>query len=136
MIIPEAPVVWGALKGLVCVYKPAEVSVKKLRTILINKVCQGKHKHTYILEAISCINVNKMSMNYLDMNTLEVRPPIAHVAIEGSSSRQLTVSVKPSLADHPLVVGPRYQEQDLPVSWSNYLGFNTSGVLCKSLILQ
>lgn len=134
MIIPEAPVVWGALKGLVCVYKPAEVSVKKLRAILINKVCQGKHTIHIFWKRFHVLNVNKMSMNYLDMNTLEVRPPIAHVAIEGSTSKQLSVSVKPSLADHPLVVGPRYQEQDLPVSWSNYLGFNTSGVLCKPLI--
>lgn len=95
---------WHALKGIVCVYKPAEVSVKKLRTTLINKICQG-------------------------LNELEVRPPLDYVAIEGDPSKKLTVSVKPSLADHPLVVGPRYQEQDLPVSWSNFLGWNTSGVL-------
>ncbi|KAF7281998.1 pseudouridylate synthase TRUB2, mitochondrial [Rhynchophorus ferrugineus] len=103
-MVMEAPVVWNNLKGIICVFKPAELSVGRLRTMLIHKICQG-------------------------MNELEVRPPINYVAIEGNPSKKLSVSVKPNLADHPLVVGPRYQEQDLPVSWSNYLGWNTSGVL-------
>lgn len=103
-MVTEAPLVWSALKGIVCVYKPAEISVKRLRTSLIHKICQG-------------------------LNDLKVRPPIDYVSIEGELTKKLIVTVKPSLADHPLVVGPRYQEQDLPVSWSNYLGWNTSGVL-------
>jgi len=103
-MVLDAPVVWNTLKGILCVYKPAEVSVKRLRTALIHKICQG-------------------------MNELPGRPPTEYVAIEGNPQKKLTISVKPNLADHPLVVGPRYQEPDLPVSWSNYLGWNTSGVL-------
>ncbi|CAG9772958.1 unnamed protein product [Ceutorhynchus assimilis] len=104
MLVPEAPAVWNALKGLICIYKPAEVPVKKLRNIFIHKMCQ-------------------------ELNNLKVRPPSGYVDIQGDPSKQLTVLVRPNLADNPLVVGPRYQEQDLPVSWSNYLGYNTSGVL-------
>lgn len=104
MSITEAPLVWNALKGIVCVYKPAEFSVKRLRTTLIHKICQG-------------------------MNALEGRPPTGYVAIEGEPTEKLTITVRPNLADHPLVVGPRFQERDLPVSWSNFLGWNTSGVL-------
>ncbi|XP_066145347.1 pseudouridylate synthase TRUB2, mitochondrial [Euwallacea fornicatus] len=104
MLLQEAPVVWNALKGLICVYKPTEVSVLKMRRILIHKICK-------------------------EMNSLEGRPPSDFVAIVGDPSKKLTVSVRPNYADHPLVVGSRYQEQDLPVSWSNYLGFHTSGVL-------
>lgn len=66
------------------------------------------------------------------MNEMDVRPPENYVSIEGNPLKNLTVVVRPNYADHPLVVGPRYQEQDLPVSWSNYLGYNTSGVLSKS----
>lgn len=67
------------------------------------------------------------------MNQLETRPPSKYVSIEGNPSEKLSVGVKPNFADHTLVVGPRYQEQDLQVSWSNYLGYYTSGVLCKWL---
>lgn len=68
------------------------------------------------------------------MNQLETRPPSKYVSIEGNPSKNLSVVVKPNYADHTLVVGPRYQEQDLQVSWSNYLGYYTSGVLCKCLL--
>ncbi|XP_060526432.1 pseudouridylate synthase TRUB2, mitochondrial isoform X2 [Cylas formicarius] len=64
-----------------------------------------------------------------ELNELECRPPRDYIEIQGDPEGQHKVVVRPSYADHPLVVGPRYQEQDLPVSWSNYLGFNTSGVL-------
>lgn len=60
-----------------------------------------------------------------------MRPPSGYVAIEGKPTEKLTVSVRPNFADHPLVVGPRYQEHDLTVSWSNHLGYYTSGVLRK-----
>nr|AEE62206.1 unknown [Dendroctonus ponderosae] len=104
MLLPKAPPIWGALNGLICVYKPAEMSVRKLRNILISKISK-------------------------EMNELEVRPPAGYVAIEGKPTEKLTVSVRPNFADHPLVVGPRYQERDLAVSWSNHLGYYTSGVL-------
>lgn len=41
MLVQEAPAVWHSLKGLICIYKPSEVSAKKLREILIHKICQG-----------------------------------------------------------------------------------------------
>ena len=65
------------------------------------------------------------------LNEMECRPPMDYVSIEGNPSTQLTVTVKPNLADHPLVVGPRYQIEDLKCSWSNYLGLHSSGVLCN-----
>lgn len=61
---------------------------------------------------------------------MECRSPTDYIKIEGNPSRKLTVSVKPNLADNPLVVGPRYINNDLKCSWSNYLGFHSSGVLC------
>ncbi|KAJ8970909.1 hypothetical protein NQ314_000959 [Rhamnusium bicolor] len=108
MLIRDAETIWNTLKGIICVYKPAEVSVQKLRTIIINKICT-------------------------ELNETEVRPPIDYVAIEGDPMKSLSVSVRPNYADHPLVVGPRYQEEDLPLSWSNNLGWNTTGVLIFGL---
>lgn len=60
---------------------------------------------------------------------MECRSPTKHVFIEGNPSEKLSVEVRPSLADDPLVVGPRYQPNDLLCSWSNYLGTYSSGVL-------
>ncbi|KAJ8947076.1 hypothetical protein NQ318_019971 [Aromia moschata] len=91
MLVRDAETIWNTLKGIICVYKPAESSVRRLRTIIINKICTG---------------LNEM---------------------------ELTVSVRDNFADHPLVVGPRYQEKDLVVSWSNYLGWHSSGILIFGL---
>lgn len=62
---------------------------------------------------------------------MECRPPIKHVYITGKPSENLTVEVKPNLADDPLVVGERYSHDNLLCSWSNYLGQLTSGILSK-----
>lgn len=70
---------------------------------------------------------------FSDLNELECRPPIEYVSIEGDPLKSLTVTKEVSLADHPLVVGPRYQEEDFRCSWSNHLGFHTSGVLCINI---
>lgn len=66
---------------------------------------------------------------------MECRPPVEHVHIQGDPMKPLKVVVEPSLADSPLVVGPRYQIDDFVCSWSNYLGFHTSGVLCNNYLL-
>ena len=36
-----------------------------------------------------------------------------------------------SYADHPLVIGPRYQLDDVRCAWANYLGTHVSGVFRK-----
>jgi hypothetical protein len=59
---------------------------------------------------------------------LESRPPTRHVFIEGNPSTSLSVRVAPSFADHPLVVGPKYQPEDVRCTWGAPLGRNVSGV--------
>lgn len=59
---------------------------------------------------------------------MKCREPEPFVSIEGDSTKPMKVSVIPSYADHPLVVGPRYVEDDFRCSWATFLGFNTSGV--------
>jgi hypothetical protein len=108
MLVKDASLIWDSLRSVICVYKPANVTCQRVRETIITAVCTG-------------------------LNEMECRPPIDYVSIEGDPSKKLSVTVKPNLADHPSVVGPRYQNQDYACSWSNYLGFNSSGVLCKSL---
>lgn len=62
---------------------------------------------------------------------MEVRPPRKIVTIDGDvcTGKNLSVNVKESLADHPLVVGPRYQYKDISLSWAHYIGWYTSGVM-------
>ncbi|KRT78468.1 hypothetical protein AMK59_7667, partial [Oryctes borbonicus] len=85
-----------------------DTNVMQVRRTIINKICT-------------------------ELNEMECRPPINNVFIEGNPSSELSVEVKPSLADDPLVVGPRYQCEDVVCSWSNYLGSFTSGLLIFGL---
>ncbi|XP_065171104.1 pseudouridylate synthase TRUB2, mitochondrial [Atheta coriaria] len=105
MLVKSAPLVWNQLKGIICVNKPADMTVTHLRGAILTKISQ-------------------------ELNELEVRPPMDYVSIDrNASDGKYDVVVKENLADHPLVVGPRYLQEDIPCSWSNYLGSRSSGVL-------
>nr|CAI5840066.1 unnamed protein product [Callosobruchus analis] len=111
MVAQNAAAMWNALRGIVCVYKPAESSVKKLRKDLITKICKG--------------------LNEIDENQY-YRPFKPHADSETQLIQQ-SIDRSVDLRDHPLVYGPKFDELDLSVSWSNYLGWNTSGVLLFGL---
>lgn len=40
--IAEAPIAWNHLNGIINAFKPAEVSVRKLRSALLGNICKGK----------------------------------------------------------------------------------------------
>lgn len=69
------------------------------------------------------------------MNELDCRPPIDYISIEGTTTTKMKVTVRPSYADNPLIVGPRYQEQDFNCRWALPLGINTSGVFCENRLI-
>ncbi|CAN7993604.1 unnamed protein product [Ixodes hexagonus] len=104
--VTYAPRAFELLRGFFCIYKPANMSVHGVRKIIIGNLCR-------------------------DLNELEVRPPTDFVKIEGSlaSGEKLTVTTVPNLADHPLVVGPRYQAKDIKLTWVNDVGKYPSGVV-------
>ncbi|XP_044757228.1 mitochondrial mRNA pseudouridine synthase Trub2 [Coccinella septempunctata] len=108
MLVKDAKVIWNTLRGIVCVYKPADVGCRQVRNTIIYKICS-------------------------ELNEMHCRPPIKRVEIEVSNAEEYSVKVVPNLADHVNVVGPRYQQEDLVCSWANYLGRNTSGVLLFGL---
>lgn len=60
---------------------------------------------------------------------MHVRPPIKHVQIEGDTREKMKVITYPSYADHPLVVGPRYQPKDFKLVCANYLHKDISGLM-------
>jgi len=103
--ITHATEAWRLLNGVFCVYKPSEMASHVLRSTLIGNICR-------------------------DLNLMEPRPPMKHVAIEGDMTDRssLTVTSVPNLADNPLVVGPRYQPQDFQLNLVNKLGPLTSGL--------
>ncbi|KAF6204672.1 hypothetical protein GE061_018833 [Apolygus lucorum] len=106
--LSEAPVVWNLLNGVVCLYKSAGESARRVRGSFLHKLC-------------------------LELNALEVRPPSTYVAIEGATNEEMSVTVRPSFADDPLVVGPRYRSEDFKAIWATKLGYNTSGVFVIGL---
>jgi len=60
---------------------------------------------------------------------MNVRPPIQHVSIKGTTTEKMKVITYPSYADHPLVVGPRYQSADFKLICANYLSTDMSGLM-------
>jgi len=102
--VRDAPTIWRLLNGVVCLYKTAGETCHALRRTFLNKLST-------------------------ELCELECRPPEPHVIIEGDTTQPMLVKVIPSYADHPLVVGPRYQPSDFKCSWATFLGVNTSGVL-------
>ncbi|RZF40077.1 hypothetical protein LSTR_LSTR002480 [Laodelphax striatellus] len=107
-VLRDAPSVWKLLKGVICIFKPAGVSPLGVRRMLVSKLAD-------------------------ELNELKCREPIPYVTIEGDTTKNLSISVRPSFSDHPLVVGPRYQAEDIKCYPISRLGFNTSGVLLAGL---
>jgi hypothetical protein len=70
-----------------------------------------------------------VKLSFTDLCELESRPPRNHVFIQGNPLSSLTVHVSPSFVDHPLVVGPKYQPEDIRCTWGAPLGKNVSGLL-------
>lgn len=68
---------------------------------------------------------------FIDLNSLDVRPPESRVIITGDTTKELRVTVEPSYADNVLVVGPRYQTEDMKCIWTTHLGMRVSGVCGK-----
>ena len=66
------------------------------------------------------------------MNSLETRPVNKYIDLiqnNQQDNQQALVKVRDSFADNILCVGPRYQPEDISISFPSPLGKNTSGVL-------
>lgn len=65
-----------------------------------------------------------------DLNTLETRPAKEMIKIVGDVGvdKNFQIQRTLSLADHPLVVGDRFQDKDIPINIYQNLGLYISGV--------
>lgn len=102
-ITAYAPDIYKALRGILLVYKPPRTTAKQLS-------CE--------LRAVISDLLNKY----------HPRPLSRRVCIEGSLNEEKIVVEKPNLADHPLVVGPRYMPWELSISQVQQLGYYSSGI--------
>ncbi|KAF7387882.1 hypothetical protein HZH66_010649 [Vespula vulgaris] len=100
----KASAAWNLLNSIFVIYKPALTHYLSVRDTIIKHICR-------------------------DLNEMEVRPPDNYVVIEGKTNEKLEVIVRPNYADDELVVGPRYQYNDISLSAANRLSIDTSGVL-------
>ncbi|KAG7170636.1 mitochondrial mRNA pseudouridine synthase Trub2-like [Homarus americanus] len=107
-LVHYAPEAWNVLRGVFCVYKPADMTIGFLRRVVISNLCR-------------------------DLSVLKPRPATPFVSIEGSVGESLVVRKKRNFADDPLVLGPRYQPQDIKLSWALHVDKNISGVCVLGL---
>ena len=78
-------------------------------------------------------NTNLQNKFSLELNSMEVREPRQRVEISGDvtlqEQNQLKLLIKPNLADHTLVSGPRYDMRHIALSLCNNPGWYPSGIL-------
>nr|XP_012219482.1 PREDICTED: probable tRNA pseudouridine synthase 2 [Linepithema humile] len=103
-VVSDARIAWKALNGIFAICKPSIVTNINTRDTIIYNLCK-------------------------DLNNMYVRPPIRHVEIEGDTTKKMRIIKFPSYADHPLVVGPRYQPKDFKLVCANYLHKDMSGLM-------
>ncbi|XP_012057366.1 PREDICTED: probable tRNA pseudouridine synthase 2 [Atta cephalotes] len=103
-LVFDSRIAWKALNGIIAVYKPPMVTYLGARDTIIHRLCE-------------------------DLNCMRVRQPIKHVCIEGDTTKTMKVFTHSSYADHPLVVGPRYQPKDFVLICANYLSRDMSGLM-------
>ena len=99
-----APDIYKALNGILHVYKPPQIG---LREFIVE-----------LRERVSDL-----------LNKCEPRPIAKRLAIVGDAGVEKQIVEVPNLADHPLVVGPRYAPWELKM-WPvpTHLGYMSSGI--------
>ncbi|XP_050101597.1 pseudouridylate synthase TRUB2, mitochondrial [Anopheles aquasalis] len=102
-LIKDAPTVWNYLNGVVNLYKPAGITAQQVRNTVVHNLCR-------------------------DLNLLNVRPALQRVVIEDGFDSSLVVRKEEDLSDNVLVVGPRYQPEDVKTRFCANHGKFTSGV--------
>lgn len=107
-LVTESTVAWKLMNGILCLYKPAGVHHIIAQNVLKTKIAD-------------------------ELCEMESRVQYQHVMIEGNTTQDMKVTVLPSFADHPLVIGPKYQSQDIRSLPVRILGKNTSGVFLLGL---
>ncbi|XP_074599186.1 pseudouridylate synthase TRUB2, mitochondrial [Brevipalpus obovatus] len=102
----SAPKAYRLLNGIFTIYKPPKIGMTSVRKLIMRRLTN-------------------------ELNSMEVRPVAKRICIEGELSKgeNLTVKMVQNYADHPLVVGPRYQEKDFGVKFVSGLDYHTSGVI-------
>lgn len=102
-ITAYAPDIYNALHGILLVCKPPRTLSRELSRDLRGRISD-------------------------QLNKYQPRPLSNRVCIEGSLDEEKRIVEKPNLADHPLVVGPRYVPWELTIQQIQCLGFRSSGV--------
>lgn len=95
---------WENLNGIVMVHKISGEPYSQLRHSIRVKLCK-------------------------ELNEMKVRPPRPIVKFTGDPNTKLHVNIASSYADNVLVVGPRYQFEDIKITTASMLGTDSSGLM-------
>lgn len=99
-----APEIYKALNGIILLHKPARVSSRAMEDEL----------REYLADSL---------------NSYEPRPIAQRLLIQGDIEAQKSIVKVPNLADHPLVVGPRFLPWEMRLATVHpFLSFKSSGL--------
>lgn len=62
VLIEEAPTLWKLLNGVLCLYKPAGESAKRVRGSLLGKLSKGKAVVYFLINYQSKMSSNRFSV--------------------------------------------------------------------------
>lgn len=127
MITSDSRAIFRVLNGILNVYKPSGVSVKRVINAIVTNICKGIPKIYYFAK-------NKCKQKCIaDLNQLNVREPRSRLLFEQTNNDSYNVQVISDPADHIKVVGERHQIADFRCQPAMALGHHTSGVLLLGL---
>lgn len=152
--VSEARAAWRLLNGIFCVYKPAGMGSRALQNEIRKKLAIGLNamkvrepeplveikriENAMLAESKSALTTQAtVNESGDDVRSQKRRPPISNLEksltktvltefLDGPDKIQIVKG--PNLADHTLVVGPRYQPEDIRLYDASSLGVHTSGL--------
>ncbi|XP_014223607.1 mitochondrial mRNA pseudouridine synthase Trub2 [Trichogramma pretiosum] len=103
-LVKDAASVWKVMNGVFSIYKPPGLHFEQMKETIMRNICR-------------------------DLNQLKPYERQKYVDIKGSTQTKMSVVVRDSYADHPLIAGPQYVLEDLKFTYANKLSQESSGVI-------
>jgi len=136
-LVKDAATAWNHLHGIMCVYKPKNITIHNLIKDVKSLLCKDLNSMV-CREPQTVVQFRRLENGCSESQTsLTVHDPGKEIVGRIQDGPDIIEIIKcPSYADHPLVVGPRYQRQDLKLISASYIGRDSSGIALLGMMSE